>query len=647
MTFRRVRLVIVVAAGVGLAHPSSAARKIDPWPPPSPYRTLGVTIDGPPLIDAVDVCLPQGGKDGLESQPAKASAAAENTETPGEVERSALGVGCAELELARLKLRTGFVPEARAHARRALDEFQKSNAPSRIRRAARFYRAESFYLSAAVEQAKRLYLELEQGDTPVALAARLRLADIAYVNSPDFDSFQNLVQLVERADERGMDVSMWAPRLAEWSLHQDISMALEWINQAPEALSDVDAAAVAIRRADLLYQMGEIDASRVVLRELSESGRTTSIRRLAVVRLIDLWKRIGESAQRQLERAAASVLPGLRTYARGVLARNHIAMGDLPAALEVLVRLVHDGPDLQFVPRLAAMFDEVVVGLTAKEDCESIVASVSGRRNLLMRNVTTPDPFLRLGDCYLELGLAQAALETHRNVAKVFGPGVVSRLTLRTARAEYQSGRLAPARAAARASVAQGAEPISGWRLLHGEILLGDDRPQEAVLTLEPEVLRIVQERDAGLVANRALLLCARAALRYRAPPALLELLRDALARSRISPGSVGWLAESALLVADLHRRAGDIGVARELYGPAFAALEPGPLHSRAGYWHGVLVGNESRAREIWSQIAGSDDVWGRLAANEIDLSHGRAATGAKPEVPESRRLVVVRGISK
>jgi len=235
--------------------------------------------------------------------------------------------------------------------------------------------------------------------------------------------------------------------------------------------------------------------------------------------------------------------------------------------------------------------------------------------------------------------MAAAALETYRGIAKSFGPTSVSSITLRSAQAEFQLGRLATARAAARANVRARVEPRDAWRLLYARILLSDGQANEAFETLRP-VLRGIAETtidEQGSDEDAAILLGAQAAVSLEPSASNRALLRQAIARRPTEGDSSAVLAEASAITADLHRLAGEFDVARDLYTPGLTHPENGFLRSRSAYWLGVLATHPDEARAFWSRVTEDDDPWARLAINEIALLQGRAEIGHPLLAPESR----------
>jgi len=647
---------------------------------PNPYQILGIRLDAP-SIDAVALCL--GDAPIPTSTPASreqgASAPTDDqtgdTETPlataiisarsaaGEIDERAARkrlvqalsntasprtMACGWLELARLELRSNRVPEARATAGRALRALEKSGGPNPLRRAVRFYRAESLAGTGDMDAALAIHRELSTGEDSIARSSQLRLADAKQSESPSRAQRLALESLI--VHNAGTSSAAWGPRLSEFAIAEgDFDGALDWLDLAAKSdlpMTETLRDAIAFRRADVLHAKNDKKAARAILQELAESGRTHAIQRFALVRKLDLGGNRDEAALRRLERAFENGDRRLAAYAGGVLARRLLAAERHEQALEILVELVHrraDTPENLIDPTL---FDASLDALSTTGSCETWITQVGGLRDLLLRYAATPGPFLRLGDCYQEVGMHAAALETFRGIAKSFGPTVVGALTLRSAQSEYRLGQLATARAAAHANVQAAVEPLDAWRLLLARIQLSDGEPTEAKRTLRP-----VLEHIAKVAApshrpddRAAILLGARAAASSGADVEDRALLRRALARAPTESDPTNGLTEASLIIADLHRQAGELDTARELYTPALTRLDHGVLRSRSAYWLGVLASHSDEARALWSRVANDDDPWARLAANEIALTDGRAAIGEPLAVPATRRPQPRRG---
>lgn len=555
---------------------------------------------------------------------------------------SAEAVACAHLELARLRLAIGWAPDAGLSARRAALAFAPEDPPPAIRLASLFYRAEALYREDRREEATALYEELAggldgkvdeklDGKPPLVRAARLRLADIAYVADRRPEDLDAIEEILSLPTGLGTSRPAWGPRLAEWALAQrDGPGALAWLTRVEAEAGSAAAAAVEIRRADLLYVLGSPSESEALLEGVTGGGRDT--RQLALTRLLD-WNRGLGGLDNRLDEAARSENRRIASYAHGVRASRLVAQGNLTRALDDLVWLIHDGAERWLIPEFQTDLDRVLSRLEESDDCDRLVSAVAGRRSLLMRHAGQLEPFLMLGDCYLDLGMATAALDTYRGAAKAFGPDAVKEIALRLARAELSSGRTARARATAAAGVARGSgeDAEKGeWRLLHAETLLEDGRGGEALGVLRALFADAASAQRSGAAALRSLELATQAA-RQSAPDApLRKELGAAVLRVPVTPQNAERVGRIALAIADLHRDARELTDARRLYRGAAAALGPGPLESRATYWFGLLTENPASARKIWSRLSGADDEWARLARNE---------TRARPKGVGARRL--------
>lgn len=672
-------LVAVLAGLAGWVPGTAEAAEVAL--PPSPYAILEVALGEPPPLDAPPLCLPaddtrfatplgalerHGASTALialddaarDTEPdfataaavLRASLAARHRAAGRETRRAlraaargattARGRACAWLEFARLELVDGRLPEARVHALRALRAFDETPVPDWIARTADHYRAESLYRSGQTDAARPLYQSLSTGKTQVASAARLRLADLDYQARPGPDTRRRLEAVLSSDTPAPTTLDAWAARIAEWALvGGDTESALEWLDRAPGDLGERERAALEIRRADALYLSGRGDDGETLLRELANEASTEPIRQLATVRLIDLESPAGDRPRAHLERAARSALPGLSIYARSLLADRLSAAGDDETALDMLVAIVYENAPPGVVGPLGDRLDEVIGGLAAKRDCVGLLAVLGGRRTLLLEHASVAEPFLRLGDCYFELGMSRSAREVYRSANRRFGPELTRHITLRSARADHAIGEVDSARAAARSNLQLITIPTRSWRLLYGEILIEDGRPDDAIPVLVPVVRDVAKRALTGGEAVHAVWLLAKAASEHGANTELRASLRagiDVVAKSA-PPESA--LAETLLIVADLHRFAGDDEHARDFYAAAMSRLQAGPLHSMAAFWLGSLASDIDQTRATWGGADDGDDVWARLVDSELGLGRTRASLGREqPAWPPATR---------
>ena len=627
-------ILLVVSAGIARAD---LARR------PDPYSMLGLQLDSP-RIDAVSSCLPDDADagdppaplvDAIQSARAADDSSA-RTDAASRLQELLRGgealewQSCGWVELARLQSLGGRHREAATSVLFAERSNAGSDRPPSLDRAIRFHRAEARLAMGEVEAARGLFDGLAGGGTPVARAARLRLAELEHLEEPGARTRERLESRLRT--HPGVVLAEWAPGLAEAAIREgELDDAAEWIDLALASPSG-DAAldgVLAIRRADLLAAAGDRDEGLAALRAVAEEASNARVRRLAELRWIDWTPRPGRTALRRLERTPEGEPARLRSYANALLARNAVAAEEHRRALELLVRVVHDGADAPRGISLTPLFTAAMRGLAAQTSCDEWVAAVGARRELLMRHTSAEDPFLRLGDCFLELGMASAALQTYRDAAKSFGPDLIPVLTYRTARAEQAIGAVGSATAVARSSVSAGRAPRSGWRSLLAEIRLAEERPEDALALLLPEFQAegraapaVSPDADAAVLASRAAVAAGDVEWARR-----LHAWRIVQELSDERPES---LAEASLQIADLNRMADRQDEAVALYRLAADELPPGPLRSRALYWLETLSDGADApdASSSASEKEDDNDTWARLARERRALAAERLRIG-------------------
>ncbi len=651
--------------------------------PPSPHAMLQPRTLVPGLLDAAPACLPdaegdafagvieraRGGDaasarrklaalkakdsesladgefavlDALLSLRAVSSAAAPTALRTAEAvlttESSDQARACLLLERARVELRLGLLPEARLsleRARRAMDPRAMSGS---TRETFRFYQAEAAARGERREEADTLFAELETSSNPtLAHAARLRRA-LAVENADDpAEVWKKLADLLTRAPDLGLDLDVWALPLAEAAIGAGrFEEARLWLVRAetrPEG-----GPLVSLRRADVLVELDRRDEARRLLERLAATEASAAVRSLAQMRLATA--KLAPESERErrarLQKGAASPHPAVSVYAHAELAHRLTAAGEIDAALDQLVRVVYDGPSPLLTPHFQPDLDRVLAAIAASaanhEACPLVVRRLGGRRTLLLAHASAPAAFLGLGDCYLALGMAAAALDTYRATSARFALEVASALPLRLARASLQAGELPAVRAALRAErarLAEGSELAAAWQLVATELALAEGRGAVAAETLVPllssDALDPVQRAQALL--DLALL-----ALEGRGPDSLVETLHTELSETPApaAGGSEALVAEASLYAADLAARDGSTKTARALYERAARGLPPGPLQARAAYRAGLLDGSLSGAREALASAADSEveSAWARLSRAELRLIRLRQEIG-------------------
>ncbi|NNL67825.1 MAG: hypothetical protein HKP30_16370 [Myxococcales bacterium] len=599
--------------------------------PPSAFRLIASQALQPGYLDATPLCRIE--QSGALSQVLLSLRAIGNPERASKALRGALAEDleadtdqriCAHLESARLALKLGRAPDARAALRRA-ERIGKPGAGF-IAITAAFHRAEAFAMSGERDAARALYLKLREspyGD--VAVAARLRLLAFE-IDSEDAEAAARartgLGEALEAARVGGLDVSPWAPLAAEAAVEEGaLREAHRWLAIA-ERIED-RAGVASLRKGDVLVALERRNDARQVFERIRSSARLPAARELARVRLAEigvpapLEERIAE-----LERAARAVHPAVSGQARDTLAVLLLEERRLGAALGVLSALGHDGAPQIAKPRFAQTLERALRAATADTlPCTAVIEAVGGRRALYIRIAPEPDTLLRVGDCFGELGMPEAALEIYRGLARRFPLGP-NQLALRIARASFDLGNHAALRAALSAQEHGSDEEVS-WRWLETRLALVEGRNADAarglLALLErddlPASLRVEAEKRLALLDSAEL-----------DPQLRLATLLDSLHRK--APGSptkaraTGWLAAADALAGE-----GREDAAGALYGRALALLPAGSRRERARYAAAVRAGSPQATREALAARTLEDGRrWSRLADLELELIELRAA---------------------
>jgi len=643
VTRRTFALLGACLGALGSAVAASAAAP----PEPSPYRVLPTRVIETPALDATPACAPSG------AGPPAAVAASRLGALPGEARAGLEALAadpdpglraCAQLELARLDLAERRLPDASLRVARAERVFAPRPLPPALREAADFQRAEALLRGGRAAEAAPLYaalLEAEQAG--LGGAAALLLAELRAEASGSAEDHAAFAARLAGGTGFGATPAAWAPRAAELAIAAgDLDAARDWLAKADAAELDATSAGlVAVRRADVRLALGDAEPAAAALRKIAARHEEPRVRALAGVRLLHtgLARADDASLRRLLERAADGSDPNLASYARGVLVGRLRTEGEIAAALDLLVRLATDARAPQLAPDLPAQFAATLAAAVAPEvDCAGVVERLGGRRGLLLRLAPSAEPFLRLGDCYLELGFAKPALAAYRAVTRRFGVEIAATVSLRAAEAAFAAGQRDAARAPAAANLARAGEgreveDLGAWMLLLARIELADGTASRTVALLE-QALRedlVVPAQQAA-----ALRLLAVAALREpldagRAAAVRTTLRRELAQLPEAEPPEQARLRHEALLhAADLHLAAGERRQAGELYRRAGAVLEQGPFAARSWYWGGALAARGDLAHDSWQRAVSVEagGLWARLAADEIAVGALRQAIG-------------------
>ena len=651
--------------------------------PPSPHQMLAPRALVPGLLDAAPVCLP--GEDAEEltgviegARAGDASGARRRLEATEEAAGSTLPEGdlslldavlalrgaslaeahqalrgaenaliaggsdparaCLLLERARVELRLGLLPEARASLERAGRALDPRAMTSPMRETFHFYRAETAIRGGHRDEADALYAELEASSLPIlAHAARLRRALHSEVTDDPSSAWKRLENLVDRGAELGLDVDAWAIPVAEAALAAErYEEAGSWLARAEPRLEG--GPLTSIRRADVLVELERRDEARRLLERIAATAARAEIQTLVQIRLAtaELAPESEQERRARLIRSTAAVHPGVSVYARGELAHRLLAAGEVDGALDQLVRISYDGPTplhtRHFQADLDRALEEIADRAASDTACPSLVRRLGGRRTLLLAHGSAPRAFLRLGDCYLALEMPNSALDAYRAVSVRFGLEVASALPLRMARGSLRVGDLAAVRAAVRAErahLAEGSELPTAWRFVAAELAVAEERAGAAIEVLAP----LIRSGELDPVRHaRALLHLAQLALTTRASGALAETLAASIREAAASAPdeAESLVAEASLYAADLAVRTGSPARARKLYRLAAEGLPPGPLQARAAYRSGLLETSLERSREAFGGGAASEakSPWARISRAELRLVRLRQAIG-------------------
>ena len=549
---------------------------------------------------------------------------------------------CAFLERGRAELRSHRAPEASASALQALREGEGAGLSAGRADAARFLRAEAMLLSRREEEARALYQALASSSADrLATAARLRLIEGNGSELPPEVAWTRLQARLEEARSMDLDLRGFERVATEFALRAgDSRRALLHIALAADLGSDELTTGLAtIRKVDVLVARGRASDALAILERILEQHKDVDVRRLARLRIVA--HRLGdatEAEQREaLLEAATSKERGVSLHARAMLLHLRVQAGEVDLALDDYARLAYDDPDDELAPTYRDDLDTMLLA-AVESHCPTVVRRLGGRRELLMRQARVSEPFVALADCYLALGMPAPALASYRAVTRAFGSELVSRLTLRLARASLSAGDLPAARALLRAHRSESDPvdvPVGGlagdsWSLFGAEFALREGRDEAAAEFLLP----IVRAGDAPLRAIRWL---AELVAKQAAGEEALVLLEDETSRWQLESdplladtAEVAARAHVALVLADRLLARGEPRRAHYYYGLAVESLRDGPQRARARFHRASLSEGKRRRpafEEATEPIPGAE-LWSRLASVELRSVGLRADIG-------------------
>jgi hypothetical protein len=684
----------LLAAGLAMllgSAPACISHAATPDLAPSPFPILQPRALTPPLLDIAPVCLPGAGRpefaaaialvrtgdmqgarhalkllaEGPEDDIARDAAlslsilanrranhvTAARTALEAALDEDAVPASraCVRMELARLSLRAGLLPEAHAELARVGRELEKQALSLALVETAQFYRAEVEVLRGQRSSARDGYQSLTGAiDSRLRRAAQLRLADLALgwpLPEPGAESkagWRTLRNRLAQAREHGFDITHWSARAAE------VAIAAGEFDEAHRWLADAErlegrAGVASIRKADVLVALGRGADARNVLERVSSTASLRSARELASIRRAGygLGGESGEQRVERLTRGASSRNPHVAALARYELARVLLTAGDIEGTLEALTRLAYTGALPGAQDGLVSTLDRAVAAAArADVECPALLERLGGRRELFISLSGEAQPFLRLGDCFLEVEMPGQALDVYRQVARRFGAASATSLPLRIARASFAADDLPILRATLRAHFVQQRARVEAatpdaedaqWRWLRAQLDLRDGNAAIAGVALDSLAREPKLAPETRVAVERAL---ARLDEGTISAARLGFALASSLAHS--APGiAASARAEAWLRLADLQRDQGREITARAAYRRAAELLPPGARRERADFAAALLAPTASEAHAALSTPREDDaqTPWSVLARAELRLIALRAA--ARGEVLE------------
>lgn len=647
-----------------------AASALEPPLPPSPFLLRHPLQRTPPFLDAAPPCLPgvaalplaelstrlrardaDGARRALR-RAADSPAAAERTHDllllAAIVDaRAALGAerhsalreleralerhpdpdarACARLERARLWLALDRAEEAHVElgrARRA-GSGRASDTP-----AARWLAAETAHARGDREEARRLHAALEgDADERLARGATLRLLEHAFPvgvatgGAAAEAASRRFPQALGEAAALGLDVEPFALVGGELALSVgDYGAAHHWLARAERVWPG---GLASIRKADALRALGLREEAQRTLERVARIGADADTRALAELRLVDdaIAGEKRDAALGTLARMAEHPHPGLRALARERLTAERLASGDLDGALPAAARLAYDSGPADAAGALAVTVARVIEAGARERDCTRLLERFGGRRELLERSSRGPEALVAVGDCLLELGLAEAALESYRAAGRRFGFDRTPGLALRIAEASLAAGdsdAVAAALAAQAGPRRPGDPAASRWLALAARLALRRERREEAAELFSALLDSEALAPELRAEGERALLVLAQQGVAVEKSRVLLSASLD---KPASTPAATRGLTR--LSTADLARAGGDPAAAREAYLRAAADLAAGSARDRALHEAAALSAPGEARRDTLAAVDGAS-AWARLSRLELRLERLR-----------------------
>jgi hypothetical protein len=636
--------------------------------PPSPFRVMHRALRTPPYLDATSACLPPSiagapeiaaqlragdigavmralarrGEGGAESDlrllRAVVAARTGGASARDGIRLTLVGIAasdprpparaCARLERARLSLLLGRPFDARvdrSQARRLGDAVPAERALDLS-----WLEAEELHRTGDDAKAVPLWQALAGGaEERLALAARLRLVESRFpvggaVSAQEAKAaWASFPALLESASAARLDIEPWSLVAGELAIRAgDLSAAHYWLARAELAWRG---GLASIRKADVLVALGRVSDARNTLARVARAAHAVDVRDLAELRIAALDLDAGRIAPAlaRAQRPARSLHPIVRAEALLLIARAELAGGRANSALDDYLQVARTSELDELAPRLREGLTVSLRELTRDGvRCAAVLQELGSRTALLARNAAEVGPLLRIGDCFLQLRMPGAALDSYRELAPRFGADPEAALPLRMATAALAAGDLEAVRRALDEQLAKPDRPGGRiaelrWQWLAFALADREGRSRDGLDALER--LASAPELPADVRADVEEALIARLDRAGEAARARTALAASLALSPELESGARGY---AWLRLADLALSERDTPSAQAAYARAAALLEPGPLQDRARHHGALLAATKQERRDALALAAKVEpgSAWSRVAELELRI---------------------------
>jgi tetratricopeptide (TPR) repeat protein len=254
----------------------------------------------------------------------------------------------------------------------------------------------------------------------------------------------------------------------------------------------------------------------------------------------------------------------------------------------------------------------------------TFIRRVGGRYGILANRASEPEPLLRIGTCYEELGLPVIALGVYRALARSFPDQVARKVALPLARSALAARDVGLVRTTAAGHVRRSEQNLPHWLLLLAEAEIQDGKVQRAADLLRP----LVEQRGPKGAELRAVVAFAKAISQLTLSSRDVDRLIKGFDAVKVPTArrEHGRYGEALMILAELERRRGRELEARARYLVAQKILPAGGMRAEASYWIAALDRDLASASSRF-ELAASEEagMWQRLAHFEAGMSSLRS----------------------